>query len=331
MAQGVVVVAVADRQAGGVVTDELERRYGGDYRVVRSYSASAAVGVLEKLAEERESVAVLLADKAAAEEENNLLLATCRERHPTAKRGLLVGAADPAATPIILRLMAVGLIDTFVPIPQRSPDEQFHRAISEFLEEWASGHLPAPDVVTIVGERWNQRSYELRDLLGRAGVPYTFHDARSAEGREVLTAHGMAGGTAPVVVIGGQAVANPSTEQLADALGASVDVASETHDVTVVGAGPAGLSAAVYAASEGLRTLVIEEGAFGGQAASSSLIRNYLGFPHGVSGAELARRAYGQAVIFGAAFHFGRRAVDLYPDNQVLRLGLSDGSSLWTR
>lgn len=183
----------------------------------------------------------------------------------------------------------------------RVPDEQFHRLITEILHEWQR-HQHAQDVVvTVVGEQWAPRSYELRDLLERSGLPFRFLAADSDDGRDVLQRTGWLEGPLPVMVrFDGFVLANPSDEQAALALGARHSSEEGVFDLAIVGAGPAGLSAAVYGASEGLRTIVIDRETIGGQAGTSSLIRNFLGFPLGISGAELTNRALDQAWSFGA-------------------------------
>ena len=315
---------------------ELTRRYAGDYRVVCEPSATAALATLERLSADGDDVALVLADQWMPELTGSELLAHARRLHPHAKRGLLIewGAwGDRATADAVLRAMGIGDIDYYVLKPWWSPDEQFHRTISEFLYEWTRAAPVSAREVEVVGEPWAQRSHELRSLLARNGVPHVFHASDSPEGRERLAACGQADTTAPVaIMLDGQVLVDPSNAELADAFGVSTSLEGKhDFDAVVVGAGPAGLAAAVYASSEGLDTLVVEREAIGGQAGSSSLIRNYLGFSRGVSGAELAQRAYQQAWVFGTDFVLMRDATTLRPEGERIAIALSDGSEVTAR
>jgi thioredoxin reductase (NADPH) len=195
--------------------------------------------------------------------------------------------------------------------PWKSPDELFHRTMGEFLHEWARADRAAPQEVTVVADPWSPRGHELRDLLARNGVPHAFHPTDSPEGQRVLGDSGRPASTDPIVVLlDGRVLVDPSNAELARGYGVATELDDPRQfDVVVVGAGPAGLAAAVYAASEGFRALVVERESIGGQAGSSSRIRNYLGFSRGVTGAELAQRAYQQAWVFGVRFLLMRDVV----------------------
>jgi thioredoxin reductase (NADPH) len=208
--------------------------------------------------------------------------------------------ADRQAAAPVLHAIAHGMIDTYLSAPGAGRDEGFHRGVSELLEEWADETAPALPAVRIIASQQSARAHELRDTLARNSVPYVFHDAESADGQWWLAQAGQDGSALPVLVTyTGQVLVDPPNDQIAAVFGLA-GLPAGTVDVAIVGAGPAGLSAAVYAASEGLSTLLLEREAFGGQAGSSSLIRNYLGFPRGISGAGLATRAFEQAWSFGA-------------------------------
>jgi len=195
---------------------------------------------------------------------------------------------------------SLGMIDGYLPGPGAGRDEGFHRGVSELLEEWAHEAAPALPAVRIIDRQQSARVHELRDVLVRNSVPYVFHAAESADGQWWLAQAGQDGSVLPVLVTyTGQVLVDPPKDQITAVFGLA-GLPAGTIDVAVVGAGPAGLSAAVYAASEGLSTLLLEGEAIGGQAGSSSLIRNYLGFPRGISGAGLATRAFEQAWSFGA-------------------------------
>jgi thioredoxin reductase (NADPH) len=311
---------------------ELRKRYGDDYRVVYTQSAKAAMELLQEFRAAGEDVALVLADQWMPEMSGMELLTRVGEIYPTAKRALLVSWGDRKAPGPILRAMSLGHIDYYANKPWGSYDERFHRVIAEFLYEWAKDHLPKFEQIRIVGERWSPRSHELRDVLNRNGVLHEFYDADSREGRELLAQIGYGSSRLPVVILfDGQVLVDPSNPEIADACGVTPSLELSNFDLVVIGAGPAGLAAAVYGASEGLDTLVVEGEAVGGQAGSSSLIRNYLGFPWGIGGAELASRAAEQAWLFGATFVYMHHATGLRRIGDELAVSLSCGNEITTR
>jgi thioredoxin reductase (NADPH) len=232
----------------------------------------------------------------------------------------------------MLQATVLGDLDTYVVKPGPPPDERFHRSVTEQLDEWGRSNLPGLEVVRVVGEEWAPRSHELRELLGRNGVPFGFYSAGTPEGQRLLGAagpSGAAGQALPAVVLSdGRVLADPSNAEVGQAIGVQIKPAAASYDVTVIGAGPAGLAAAVYGASEGLSTVILEPEAIGGQAGTSSLIRNYLGFPTGVSGGDLAVRAYTQAWNFGAEYVYGNPATGLRPEGSQLAITLADGTEV---
>ena len=316
----VMLVVEDDAAALERITDQLRSRYGNDYEVVGERSGAAGLAALRTLRNENAQVAVVLCDRTGSGDTDEAdFFGEVMRFYPEAKRGLLVdwGAwADRPTAELILRLMALGKIDYYVLRPWRTPDEYFHRTITEFLLEWERAASVVPREVTVVGERWSRRSHELRSLLSRNGVPHVFHASDSPTGRRLLAEVGQSGAQAPVVLLhDGRVLVGPTNAELAAGYGVSTHLETDTNfDLIVVGAGPAGLAAAVYGSSEGLRTLVVERESIGGQAGSSSLIRNYLGFARGVSGADLAQRAYQQAWVFGTNFLLMREAVGLRSD-----------------
>jgi thioredoxin reductase (NADPH) len=313
------------------IRGELERRYGSDYRVTCEGSALGALGKLEAMRESGEPVALVLADQWMPDLTGEELLARAQELHPHSKRGMLVdwGAwGDEATAEAMLRGLALGRMDYYVLKPWRPRDEFFHKTVTDFLHQWQRATTAAPQEIAVVGERFSARAHELRSLLARNGVPHAFHTIDSAEGREILTEGGQADGRGPVVrLLDGTLLSNPSNAELARAYGVRTALAAtQDFDVIIVGAGPAGLAAAVYASSEGLATLVVERESIGGQAGASALIRNYLGFAKGVSGAELAQQAYQQAWVFGTSFVLMREVESLRGDGDRFVVGMSDGS-----
>ena len=314
---------------------ELRKRYGEDYRVVCESSTGAGMRRLRECEVASEDVALILADQWVPQMTGAEFLTRTRQVYPTAKRALLVSQGDPTIREPLLRSTALGLIDYYVGKPWRSPDERFHRVITEFLDEWTSVHRPGFVALRVVGEPWSARSHEIRDLWSRSRVPLEFYATDTKEAKELLARWGVGSDRLPVVIVFDQHVLiDPSNAEVVDAFAKSVPFGmnirpqQRTFELVVVGAGPAGLSAAVYGASEGLDTLVVERETFGGQAGTSSLIRNYFGFSRGVSGQELAAQAYTQAWLFGASFDFARHATGLRRTGDELVVTLSDGTEV---
>jgi thioredoxin reductase (NADPH) len=316
---------------------ELAKRYGADYDVLAERSAASALQRLEELRAMGAPVAILLAPLEMTAMTGISYLERAHRLHPHAKRVLLLAHSvrwgDRSTSQPIVTAIALGQIDRYTTKPGASPDEQFHRLITELLQEWQQPGQGRRELVTIVGARAGNRSYELRDLFERNGHPFTFIEKDSDEGRALLQQVGRPEGPYPVVILrDGQALTNPSRDEIVVGfLGAHDSFEGGPYDLTIVGAGPAGLSAAVYGASEGLRTLLVEREAIGGQAGTSSLIRNYLGFPQGISGAELTNRAFDQAWLFGAQTSIMRAATDLGMKGLDRVLTLSDGREIVSR
>jgi thioredoxin reductase (NADPH) len=316
---------------------ELLKRYGADYDVLADHSAAAALQRLVEVRAVDAQVAILLASLEMVAMRGIDFLEQAHELHPHAKRVLLlthsVRWGDRSASQPIVTAISLGQIDRYTTKPGVSPDEQFHRLITELLHEWQRPGQGQREMVTIVGERLGGHSYELRDLFERNGHPFRFYEKDSNEGRALLQHVGRLDGPFPVVILrDGQALTDPTKEEIVVGfLGAHDSIEGGPYDLTIVGAGPAGLSAAVYGASEGLRTLVVEREAIGGQAGASSLIRNYLGFPQGISGAELTNRAFDQAWLFGAQTCIMRQATGLRMNGLDRVLTLSDGREIVSR
>jgi thioredoxin reductase (NADPH) len=330
------VVIAVDEDAGALheVERELHDRYERHYRVMCIRSSREARARFEDLAASDDEVALILSAPWLADMTGSELLNEARRFHPHAKRGLLIAWGewgDRATGETIFEATARGHIDHYVLRPAAPPDELFHHAISGLLLEWTEARRASPHTVHIVGESWSGRAYELRNVLGRCAMPHSFCLADSNDGR-ALVAQAGDGAKLPIVVFpDGRVLTDPSNAEIAMAAGSAVGPERMDFDLVIVGAGPAGLSAAVYGASEGFSTLVVDEGGIGGQATSSSLIRNYLGFPRGVSGRRLAQQAYEQAWVFGANFAFMQRVTDLQREADGLVVTLSDSGRVRAR
>src|SRR5215210_767530 len=279
-----------DPNALGRIEHELRQRYGSYYRVACEDSPEAGMRTLRELRAAGEDVAVVLADQWMPGMTGVEFLTHTRQLYPGAKRALLFERGNRTIREPILQAMALGQIDYYVPKPERSPDEEFHRAIAEFLDEWAREYRPASMAVRIVGDQWSPRSHELRDIFSRSVIPCAFYAVDSEEGRELLARWDKTPDQLPAVVVFDQLVlVNPSNAEITDAFEMTSPFGLNTlpdvrnFDLVIVGAGPSGLAAAVYGASEGLSTVVVERQAPGGQAGTSSRIENYLGFPSGIS------------------------------------------------
>ena len=321
---------LTDREA---LQRELTSRYSTGYEIICEASPVSALKRLDELRATAEAdVLILFAASHMATMPATDFLERAHELHPHAQRVLLIPWSNRSASKPVLRMISQGRFDRYTTVPSRSPDENFHYVVTELLRDWQQQHPDRQTVVTLIDQRWSPRSYQIRDLLQRGGLPFAFHGADSPEGQALLGHVGRADGPFPVLIrYDGQVLTNPTNEQIAHALGVRHASTEGVFDVVVVGAGPAGLSAAVYAASEGLRTIVVDRESIGGQASTSSLIRNYLGFPLGVSGADLCNRALDQAWSFGAETSVLREVTGLRVDRDHLILGLADGAELTAR
>jgi thioredoxin reductase (NADPH) len=307
------------------VVADLRERYGGTYRVAGAASGPEALELVERVTLRGGEVAAIVADQRMPGQSGTELLVEAKRLQPHLRSVLLTAYADTDAA--IAAINDVSL-DQYVLKPWDPPEERLYPVLDELLEEWQATR-PRPGAgLRVIGERWSAVCHRLREFLARNLVPFRWLDAEAPEAGPLLAAIGS-DVTLPVVILeDGRVLVDPTSAEVADALGLSGQATVDFYDLVVVGAGPAGLAAAVYGGSEGLRTLVIEAEAPGGQAGLSSKIENYLGFPGGVSGSELARRALAQARRFGSVVVSPRRAVrlgDAHPHHVV---ELDDGSSL---
>jgi thioredoxin reductase (NADPH) len=333
MAAPLMLVIDDDPDMLGSIERELQDRYARHYRVVCLRSPTEARSLLKAEATEGAEVALVLAAESIGTSRGSDLLEEVRHLHPHAMRGLLIGWGDwgdKATGRAIFDGIAHGRFDYFVVRPSQSPDELFHQTISGLLLDWAETQRAAPYTIHVVGESWSGRAYELREALQACAVDHKFCLADSTEGRALVAAAGEGTELPFMVLPNGTVLENPTNAEIAAAAGGPPDLDRLDFDIVIVGSGPAGLSAAVYGASEGFRTLVVDKGGIGGQATSSSLIRNYLGFPRGISGRRLARGAYDQAWVFGADFSFMTTVTGIARKGNRLVVSLSDDTSVRT-
>jgi thioredoxin reductase (NADPH) len=330
-----VIVVSQDSAVRDCLDAELTKRYGRDYDVVVVTPELIGPTML-RMRSDATPVALVIGGLGAADPDGIEILAGVRSIHPTALYVPAVRWGDWTTVRPIFDALTMGKIDHWVTRPEGEPDEEFHQSITDFLNDWSTRGTGGFEAVRIIGQQWSERSQELRDLFSRNRIPTGFYDASSPPGRRMLADLGLDAPALPVIVLRFGAtrdvLVDPSTFEIAEAFGLTTPIAQdEVFDVAVVGAGPAGLAAAVYASSEGLDTMVVECEAVGGQAGTSSRIRNYLGFHKGISGNRLAFNAFQQAWSFGTTFRFIREAEGLDSGDGIHHLRLSDGSTITAR
>ena len=335
-AQAAIVIVCREGGARQILHRELSKRYGADYQIVVCGRLAELAPWMRDLRAAGLPVALVVAGVGPQDRDGIEVLAAVRAIDPTALRVAAVGWGDWQSVRSVFDAITVGTVDHWVTRPAQVPAEEFHRSITEFLREWGSQRGGGFEAVQVIGERWSARSQELRDLFSRHQIPAGFYDAVGGRARQMLGELGLESPELPVVVLRFAAerpvLVNPSNRQIADAFGLMRPISpGEVFDVAVVGGGPAGLAAAVGASSEGLRTVVVEHEAVGGQAGTSSMIRNYPGFSQGISGATLAQEIRRQAWAFGTTFLYMRQAQALSAHQGLYRLALSDGSVLTSR
>jgi len=329
--ESVLLAVDSDHDVLGTLERDLTRRFAADYRIVTADHSQAALAELDV----DDDVALVIAGQWLTGTTGIDVLSACHQRYPAAKRLLLITYGDFLGGQAAVRAMALGQVDHYVNKPWGNPELALYPTVSELLSQRSRSSAVAgsqPEVVRIVGPQWSARSHQLRDLLTRNSIPHGFYDVSKPEGRQLLEQAGVAPVDQPVVLLfDGRVLVDPANEHIAEVLGVQTRPERSLYDLTVVGGGPAGLTAAMYAASEGLKTLIVEPEAVGGQAGTTSLIRNYLGFPRGISGRELASRAMEQALVMGAEIVFVQSAVGLGASGCERLLQLADGSQARSR
>ncbi len=323
MARPILLAVDDDLSVLEAVVQDLRRHYGATYRVMRAASGQAALDTLAQVKTRQEPVALLVSDQRMPGMTGVEFLERAMVIYPEARRVLLTAYAD---TEVAIRAINTARIHYYLTKPWDPPEEKLYPVLSDLLGDWKAGYRPPFEGLRVIGHRWSLRDHKVRTFLSQNQVPYRWLDiAGNEEAVKLLTDAQLTPERLPVVLFpDGIALVDPETAVLAERVGLRVQATQEFYDMVVVGAGPAGLAGAVYGASEGLHTLVIEPMAPGGQAGSSSKIENYLGFPSGVTGADLGRRAHTQATRFGAEF-VTQRATGLRIEGQYRFVQLADG------
>jgi thioredoxin reductase (NADPH) len=323
-----------DPEVSRAVERDLRRKFGGDYRVMRAESGPAALDALEKLTLRGDQVALLLVDQRMPVMTGVEFLERALKIYPKAKRVLLTAYADTDAA---IRAINAVRIDYYLIKPWDPPEQNLYPFLTDLLEDWKGANRPPFDGIRVVGHRWSPQSHALREFLGRNLIPYQWIDLdASSEGAALVDrAAQAAGGERPklplVLFADGVQLGDPDPTAVAERVGLKTRAEKPFYDLAVVGAGPAGLAAAVYGASEGLKTIIVEREAPGGQAGTSSRIENYLGFPAGLSGADLTRRGVAQARKFGAEILNPQEVRKVRIEGQYRVLTLGDGSEISAR
>ena len=329
MSKPVILAVDDDPNVLEAVVQDLRRRYASEYRVLRAGSGQAALDISTQLAGRGDAVALYLSDQRMPGMSGVEFLERAQKIYPDARRALLTAYADTEAA---IRAINSARIHYYLTKPWDPPEQQLYHVIDDLLVTWMNGYHPPFEGLQVIGLRWSLRDHEVRNFLSRNQVPYLWLDPeRDASVAQLLMKHELDDRRLPVVLFpDGTALVQPDLEELAEKVGLRTQARAEYYDLVVVGAGPAGLGAAVYAASEGLSTLILEPEAPGGQAGSSSRIENYLGFPSGITGADLARRAHVQATRFGAEF-LTQRATGIRVENEYRFVQMADGREVSCR
>ncbi|MFD5540405.1 FAD-dependent oxidoreductase [Streptomyces sp. NPDC127079] len=323
---GVIMTVDDDPGVSRAVARDLRRRYGASYRIVRAESGDSALEALRELKLRGDVVAVILADYRMPQMNGIEFLEQALDVYPGARRVLLTAYADTNAA---IDAINVVDLDHYLLKPWDPPEEKLYPVIDDLLNAWrASDHKPVP-ATKVVGHRWSARSSDVREFLARNQVPYRWYSVEEPEGQRLLAAAEADGQRLPLVITpDGTPLIEPEAPELAAKVGLATTPTADFYDLVVIGGGPAGLGAAVYGASEGLRTVLVERAATGGQAGQSSRIENYLGFPDGVSGAQLTDRARRQAAKFGAEVLTACEVTALEVNGAARVVRFSDGSTI---
>jgi thioredoxin reductase (NADPH) len=330
MAAPAIVTVDDEPEVLRAVERDLRRKYGKDYRVLGTDSGPGAMDLLKQLKTRGDSVALMLADQRMPHMSGLEVLGQSMDLFPQAKRALLTAYADTNAA---IAAINTAKVHYYLLKPWDPPEEKLYPVLDDLLEDWQAEYKPPYNGLRVLGTRWSPASHQLKDFLGRNQVPYQWTDVEAAavdqEVKELIPNVDLKSASLPLVILqGGEVLANPPVDELAARIGLRTRAETTFYDFVIVGGGPAGLAAAVYGASEGLKTLLVERSAPGGQAGMSSRIENYLGFPSGLTGADLARRAFTQAKRFGAEILAPQEAVGLRVDGPYRFVKMRDGNEI---
>jgi thioredoxin reductase (NADPH) len=330
MSKPAILTVDDDPMVSAAIGRDLLARYGADYRVVRATSGPEALDLLARLALRDDPVAMIVADQRMPRMTGTEMLAQSRTHAPDAKLLLLTAYADTDVA--ITAINDIGL-DYYLMKPWDPPDDRLYPVVDDLLDDWRQAHPEETSDVRVVGHRWSDRSHEIKMFLTRNHVPYRWYDVeRDAEAARLQQLAAAEPADLPLVLVpDGEALRSPSTREVAGALGLHTNAQRPLYDICIVGGGPAGLAAGVYAASEGLSTVIVEREAPGGQAGQSASIENYLGFPRGLSGSDLAHRALAQVSRFGAELVLARDVVAFETRGPVRAVLLEGGGEIEAR
>ncbi len=329
MAKPVILAVDDDISVLEAVIQDLRRKYGADYRILRAGSGQAALDTCQQLVKRGDVVALILSDQRMPGMTGVTLLERVQAIYPDAKRALLTAYADTEAA---IQAINSARIHYYLTKPWDPPEQRLYPVLDDLLETWNKGYQPRFEGLQVVGPRWSARDHQVRDFLSRNQIPFKWLDPEKGEGAlELLTRYSLSDDCLPAVLFAdGSSLSQPSIAELAARVGLKTEAKSDYYDLVVIGGGPAGLAAAVYGASEGLCVLLVEPDAPGGQAGSSSRIENYLGFPSGVTGEDLARRAATQALRFGTEF-ITQCAASIRSQDHYHHVKLGDGREVSCR
>ncbi|MCX6595603.1 MAG: FAD-dependent oxidoreductase [Acidobacteria bacterium] len=331
MSKPFLLIVDDDPQVLAAVRRDVRARYRETYMVVGATSGQEALDTIRELKSRGDALAMIISDQRMPGMLGVEVLARSREWYPLARRVLLTAYSDIGAA---VRAINEAHLDHYLSKPWDPPEERLYPVLDDLLDAWQAAYLPEATGLRLVGHQWSPRSHEIKTFLASNLIPYRWLDlTRDPEARVLLDAAGVGANDLPALFFddGSPVLLNPEPRQVAERLGRSLEAALEVYDLVIVGAGPAGLAAAVYGASEGLRTLLLDRHAPGGQAGTSSRIENYLGFPAGVSGSELTRRALMQAQRLGAEFLVPLEVTAVEIDGGYKHLTLADGRQIVTR
>jgi thioredoxin reductase (NADPH) len=330
MSKPIILTTDDEIEVGNAIERDLKKKFGIDYRIIKTTSGKEALDTIRQLKRRNDEIALFLTDQRMPEMEGTDFLEEAMKLYPEARKVLLTAYADTDAAIAAINKLA---LDYYLMKPWDPPEEKLYPVIDDLLEDWQSINRPPFEGIRVIGNQWAPASYQVKNFLVRNNIPYLWLDVEQIEeARQLIKIPGKPDMELPCLIFpDGTVLQKPEPRDIAERVGLRTSADKPFYDLIIVGAGPAGLAAAVYGASEGLHTLIIEQQAPGGQAGMSSRIENYLGFPGGLSGSELARRAVTQARRFGVEILTAQKVVELIADGPSRTVKLADGKELGCR